>query len=91
MLRVVECGVGRGELWRLVQREVHLNVTAAVVDPRVAFADVRGQHRGVDELVDRQVGRDRGDHDRGRHRLPGLGAHPAHRSVVDEDFGDLRA
>ena len=91
MLGLVEHLVRRDELGRFVQREVHLNVTAAVVDSRIALADVGGQHRGIEQIVDGQIGRQRRDDDRRGHRLARLGAHPADLSVADHDLGHLGA
>src|SRR6185312_6243790 len=45
--RLVEGLVRRGEGGGLVQREVHLQIAAAVVDARIAFPDVGGQRARV--------------------------------------------
>ncbi len=69
----------------LVQREVHLQITAAVVDARVALAQVGG----IDQLVERDVRGDARDDDGGRQRLAGFGAHPGDPSAGDQNLGHL--
>ena len=61
---IVEQLVGRGELRDAVEREVHLQVAAAVVDAGEPLADVGGHRVRVDQAVDGEIRRDAGDDDR---------------------------
>ena len=90
-LGVVEQLVGRRELRHPVQREVHLQIAAAVVDAREALADVGGQRGRVDQAVDRQVGRDAGDDDRRGDRRAVLESNPGDAAVGHQDLVDLAA
>ena len=88
---IVEQLVGRREFRYAVEREVHLQVAAAVVDAGEPLADVGGHRARVDQLVDREVGRDAGDDDRRGDRRAVLEADPGDPAVGDQDLVDLAA
>ena len=88
---IVEHFVRRRELRYAVEREVHLQVAAAVVDAGEALADVGGHRVRVDQAVDREVRRDAGDDDRRGDRRAVLEADSGDAAIGHQDLVDLAA
>src|SRR4051812_42379175 len=88
---IVEHFVGLRELRYTVQREVHLQVAAAVVGPREALADVGGHRVRIDKAVDREVRRNAGYDNRRGDRLAALEADSGGAAIGHQDLVDLAA